>query len=478
MSRPAGRAVLVSGITASTAAGRGDGQRRGAPGPSDDGHLDRWVATLPLASLLLDARGAARASNPAWTALSRLAAEDSGGQGWLESVDVVDRAPLVERLRSAQVARSTGTFECRLATGGARRWTRWWWRPTGEGELVVCIADIDDEKVLEANLWQRATHDPLTGLLNRTQLLDLLERALQRRDRADASVAVIFVDLDEFKGINDREGHRTGDEVLREIAGRMERAIRPADVVARIGGDEFAVLCEDLHEPAEATDIAARVRSAIARPLRLANRTAAVTATTGIAQAQPGDTAEGLIARADRAMYEGKRHLLVSGPSGRAARSRGAKAARGRSRSVAHGRSQTVVSLHPVASVDGAGPPDQVLTLADRSVRRIQRAALSVRAASELSEDSARDGLSSALDDLDHLLHDLQQLAFAMQVDGVPDDRPRRALDALVDAERLLATEWARSLDHQVPVDARDRVARASRLATAALRALEPGTIA
>jgi diguanylate cyclase (GGDEF)-like protein len=153
----------------------------------------------------------------------------------------------------------------------------------------------------------RADHDPLTGLANRTTLSGRLRHALQRVKRADRTVAVLFVDLDNFKQANDSLGHTAGDELLRVTAARIDEAVRPGDTVARFGGDEFVALCEDVGGAEEAMEIAERLRVILAEPIPLAAGVAQVTASIGVALPdRPDRSAEMLLQAADRAMYEAK----------------------------------------------------------------------------------------------------------------------------------------------------------------------------
>jgi diguanylate cyclase (GGDEF)-like protein len=153
----------------------------------------------------------------------------------------------------------------------------------------------------------RAAHDPLTGLANRTTLAERLRHALQRTKRGQSSLAVLFVDLDRFKDVNDGLGHPAGDELLRVVAARVDDALRPGDTVARFGGDEFVVLCEDVGGPRDGLEVAERLRVEIAKPIPLPSGVAHVTASIGVALPdRPDRTAEWLLQAADRAMYEAK----------------------------------------------------------------------------------------------------------------------------------------------------------------------------
>jgi diguanylate cyclase (GGDEF)-like protein/PAS domain S-box-containing protein len=162
---------------------------------------------------------------------------------------------------------------------------------------------------LQAQLERLALHDQLTGLANRKLLHEQASKAIASSDRSARSLAVMFLDLDGFKPINDRLGHGIGDSVLREVAARLLSVVRQGDTVGRYGGDEFVVICEDTdHE--SATAIAERLRSAINAPLDGVAREFPISASIGIALYQPGTSAEAttdeLIRAADAAMYESK----------------------------------------------------------------------------------------------------------------------------------------------------------------------------
>jgi diguanylate cyclase (GGDEF)-like protein/PAS domain S-box-containing protein len=171
---------------------------------------------------------------------------------------------------------------------------------------ITARKQIEDKvRAMHDELAWRAYHDELTGLPNRALLADRLTEALHSAHRGDASVALLFVDLDRFKVVNDSLGHATGDELLVEIAHRLRAAIRPTDVVARMGGDEFVVLVEGVARAEDLTGLVERVREAIAEPVRLGSQAITVTASIGIAVAD-GHTAESLLRDADTALYRAK----------------------------------------------------------------------------------------------------------------------------------------------------------------------------
>ena len=155
----------------------------------------------------------------------------------------------------------------------------------------------------EERMRYDALHDPLTGLANRTLLRDRLTQALARSAREQLPTGVLFIDLDDFKAVNDRFGHAVGDAVLTELAGRLKAAVRPADTVARLGGDEFVVVCEDVDCEA-ATALGRRMEQALRQPLAVDGAEHRLTASIGIALGD--DDADGLLARADAAVYRAK----------------------------------------------------------------------------------------------------------------------------------------------------------------------------
>ena len=177
----------------------------------------------------------------------------------------------------------------------------------GGNEMYTVIArDATVRKLHEDQLEHQATHDALTGLANRKLFDELLVRAVFRAERSRRALAVLYLDLDGFKDVNDVFGHQAGDRVLTETSRRLESVIRPGDIVARLGGDEFVVLCENLGTPDDAEKIATRVVQSVGKPIPVAAGVATVTASVGIAIGALGESAASVIARADEAMYRTK----------------------------------------------------------------------------------------------------------------------------------------------------------------------------
>jgi diguanylate cyclase (GGDEF)-like protein/PAS domain S-box-containing protein len=167
--------------------------------------------------------------------------------------------------------------------------------------------DVTDRKRMEAELERLALYDSLTGLPNRALFSDRLLHAVERRGRRQAT-AVYFLDVDRFKRINDSLGHTAGDEVLCEVAARIQRTLRPEDTVARFGGDEFTVLCESVGGVLEAVGVADRLQREIEQPLRAGGAELRLSASIGIAMAEPGEESNcsRLLEDADAAMYRAK----------------------------------------------------------------------------------------------------------------------------------------------------------------------------
>lgn len=174
--------------------------------------------------------------------------------------------------------------------------------------FIVQIQDITERLNAEQRLRHQAFHDPLTGLPNRGLFVDRLGHALARARRESTVVAVLFMDLDNFKIVNDSLGHRAGDELLIEMASRLELCVRPGDTVSRIGGDEFTVLLENISGVADAIRVAQRIAEQSMTLYAIGDRQIAVTASIGVAvSSDERRSADDLIRDADTAMYEAKR---------------------------------------------------------------------------------------------------------------------------------------------------------------------------
>jgi diguanylate cyclase (GGDEF)-like protein/PAS domain S-box-containing protein len=175
------------------------------------------------------------------------------------------------------------------------------------GGILVNFLDVTRRKEVEDQLVYQAFHDALTGLANRQLFADRVEQALRRSGRTGDDVAVLFLDLDGFKNVNDSLGHAAGDDLLREVADRLGAAVRSSDTVARLGGDEFAVLLEQRRGPIEeAVIVADRILGALATPVVVEGQTMSVGASVGISLGSVESTAASLLRDADVAMYRAK----------------------------------------------------------------------------------------------------------------------------------------------------------------------------
>jgi diguanylate cyclase (GGDEF)-like protein len=169
----------------------------------------------------------------------------------------------------------------------------------------------DEARETNERLRESVLRDALTGLPNRLLLAQRFEHAALRAHRSGTDAAVLFADLDDFKLVNDTYGHQAGDQALVAVAKRLSSLVRPGDTLARISGDEFVFLCEDLRSPADCQSLATRIDQAFYDPFEVAGREIRLTASVGMAYAGPGqDVSEQLIADADVAMYRAKRRAV------------------------------------------------------------------------------------------------------------------------------------------------------------------------
>jgi diguanylate cyclase (GGDEF)-like protein/PAS domain S-box-containing protein len=174
--------------------------------------------------------------------------------------------------------------------------------PVIEG-LVFHARNIDERRRAADQLFHLALHDPLTGLPNRQHFVDHLDALMLETDVT--SVTVLYCDLVDFKPVNDHHGHAAGDELLRHAGQRLRRAVRPDDLVARVGGDEFCIVCTDI-DVDRAQELGQRVLRAFDEPVELEGLTVAVGISVGVARASGGGRSADLLRRADEAMYRAK----------------------------------------------------------------------------------------------------------------------------------------------------------------------------
>ncbi|MCD6526578.1 MAG: EAL domain-containing protein [Desulfuromonas sp.] len=203
------------------------------------------------------------------------------------------------RFDSLQFHRDGSTFPVEIS---AR-----WIKIDGRKLLQAIIRDISERKEAEQQLIHQAYHDPLTSLPNRMLINDRLRQAIAKAQRHKTQTAVLFLDLDRFKNINDTLGHAVGDQLLMVLAKRMEEALRDTDTVARFGGDEFLVLIEDIHNISDIAALAAKLSETITQPVFVDDHEMCVTTSIGISiSPDDGSDVEQLIRFADTAMYRAK----------------------------------------------------------------------------------------------------------------------------------------------------------------------------
>jgi diguanylate cyclase (GGDEF)-like protein/PAS domain S-box-containing protein len=243
--------------------------------------------------------------NPAWEDALGWPLEELMAQPMHERVHPDDleqtlTLTLAGRNRSARIVNFTNRYRHR---DGSWRWLLWSARCDGE-VWYAAAKDVTDRMWLE----RQALHDPLTKLPNRLLLMDRAHQALARLHRARRLIALIFIDLDRLKAINDNLGHAVGDRVLIGVAERLSQTLRDSDTVARLGGDEFVILAEELDSDGEALKVAERVLHALQEPFELGTIEVAMFASVGVSISRdPQADPEDLLRQADVAMYRAKR---------------------------------------------------------------------------------------------------------------------------------------------------------------------------
>jgi diguanylate cyclase (GGDEF)-like protein/PAS domain S-box-containing protein len=275
-----------------------------------EGRYRALVQRSPDATLILSPDGVITFASPAATQTFGRPASTLEGERLLALVHPDDASKASRFLDEASGGGgSVGEWRVRGATGA------WHWvensaadlrRDPAVAGLVLAIRDITERRTVESRLTHQAFHDALTRLANRSLFLNRVGHALARAPRAARPSAVLFLDLDDFKRVNDSLGHAVGDELLLAAAGRLSTCVRPGDTIARLGGDEFAVLLDDLEGAGHAEQIAERIASALRTPFRLHGRDVLVGVSIGIAPLHGGETPEDVLHNADLAMYSAK----------------------------------------------------------------------------------------------------------------------------------------------------------------------------
>jgi diguanylate cyclase (GGDEF)-like protein/PAS domain S-box-containing protein len=260
-----------------------------------------------------DVKGIILYESPALERVLGYTPEQRLGRNGIEFIHPDDRGRTVDILTRAI---ETPGVPMQLEIRGRRADGEWRWLEVwvtnliddpSVGGIVANQRDITERRAFHEQLTRQAYHDALTGLPNRALFQNRLEVALARAARRERTIAVLFVDLDRFKVINDSLGHETGDDLLVAVAGRLREAVRDEDTVARLSGDEFTVLLEEVEDEVEAANVAQRIIDDIRQAIDLEGHQVFVGASVGIALSQNGeDRAEDLLRDADLAMYRAK----------------------------------------------------------------------------------------------------------------------------------------------------------------------------
>jgi len=262
-----------------------------------------------------DAGGRWTLLNPAWTALTVYTVLESLGTYAATYVHPDDRAIDERETRSLMVGdKPLSRYELRFQTEeGGVRWFQAHARPLAAPDRTIIgiagtLVDMTDRKLLEDQLLHQAFHDALTGLANRALFREQVGHTLRRSGRLPGVHAVMFLDLDDFKKVNDTFGHSAGDQLLCSISQRLQASVRASDTVARLGGDEFALLLEDLAYEADAIDAAERILQAMREPITIEGKPVLVGASIGIVMLnRTNQSTDTTLRNADLAMYTAKR---------------------------------------------------------------------------------------------------------------------------------------------------------------------------
>jgi diguanylate cyclase (GGDEF)-like protein/PAS domain S-box-containing protein len=251
-------------------------------------------------------------ANPKMAEISGRSLEALMGAGWLDSVHRDDIDELLQVIGTVRERRSQFSMNFRVVRhpDGDVRHLRVMAAPSAEdddGAYVVSIEDVTDEVSSREELRYRAFHDALTGLPNRALFLDRLNVEIARHERTSgARFAVLFLDLDEFKVVNDSLGHESGDEVLKELGARFQRALRRGETAARFSGDEFAFILSDVSGADDAIAAARRLLSLLEPRITVSDHQLSVTGSVGIVVPTPSADATAILRDADAAMYRAK----------------------------------------------------------------------------------------------------------------------------------------------------------------------------
>jgi diguanylate cyclase (GGDEF)-like protein/PAS domain S-box-containing protein len=280
---------------------------------SNELRLQSIVESAPVCIHEIDPEGRVLSINAeAARHVGSMYAEEIVGRAYLDYVAPWDQKRVSDLLTQAREGRECRFEYTSIVDGHARVFSASL-VPLGDedgqvSKLLGYSQDITAQKTSEQRLVHRAEHDSLTGLPNRGLFMDRLRSGIARAKRNNQPLALLFVDLNDFKPVNDQHGHQTGDRLLRVVAQRLMGAVREVDTVARVGGDEFAVILEAITDADDAAAVAAKIAESIGEPFSIDSRTLYIGASTGIAiYPGDGDGVSSLLQHADAEMYRAKR---------------------------------------------------------------------------------------------------------------------------------------------------------------------------
>lgn len=287
---------------------------RGEAHPENAAVLRAMVGHSPGLVALFNAEGAVLSAGPSERGFLGYTPDDFVGRHALERIHPEDFEAFCDFLTDLKdIPGRELTLRYRTKhTDGSWRWVEAYGINAVEdpkvGGVLTYYRDITDRKIWEERLVHQAFHDPLTRLPNRIHFIHRLEESLARDDGSTGFLAVMFIDLDGFKTVNDTLGHSVGDELLVEVSRRLLMSLRSEDTLSRMGGDEFTILLEEVQRVDEAVEVAKRILAELSRPFILSEREVFVSASIGIALALPGAAQSAdLLRKADTALYEAKR---------------------------------------------------------------------------------------------------------------------------------------------------------------------------
>jgi diguanylate cyclase (GGDEF)-like protein/PAS domain S-box-containing protein len=297
----------IGHIVAAVLENRGNAQALAGSLRESEERFRALAGAAPIGILEVSPLGLVRYANPRMSEITGRDVQELMGQGWAQFVQP-DDAPAVLARVARPPTEEPATFRIQRP-GGEVRHVRALWAPKGQDPdagYVATVEDITDEVAAREALTYQAFHDGLTGLPNRALFLDRLDQELARSRRGGPGIAVLFLDLDRFKIVNDSLGHSTGDAVLKELGGRFMHGVRAGETAARFGGDEFIFIIRDVNAPQDATGAARRLQSLLEAPVRCGGQDVIVTGSVGIVIPAAQADAASVLRDADAAMYRAK----------------------------------------------------------------------------------------------------------------------------------------------------------------------------